>query len=616
MTGHSSELHVIKRKKRVGIKAFQAVFLVFMMLGSLLAGFATDANAASWNPELTRYPYLTDVVNSYATVNFATLRSLTPDLDTAQVRYGKVGAESCTANAVPATRNNLTVAGVLEHQWKSILRVETGSEYCYRVYVYMGAAPEVDLLGADTAPVFKAQLPAGSNDPFSFIVFGDWGYVDEFGNNPIQAALMSTIANSGARFAVTVGDNVYPTEGDPAQPPGQTQYGDLNAIGMSTSAVFGSAFWKEPGKSIPLFPAIGNHGFSQAAIPTNHPHVLNFPQENAARLSGGRYTIDNYCCLNGTAAGNYASVWYAIDAGITRIYVLEAAWADSNPGSGGSYKNNYDYFFTPGTLHWEWLKADLAAHPTAVKLAVLHYPLYSDSTTEPSDLFLQGAAGLEGLLSQYNVQMTFSGHGHFYERNVEPNPNSVISYIVGGGGARLTPLDPNCETWDAFGMGWSYSSGGSSCGGATDPTMPEEVHHVVKVTVDGGSVNVQPINALGQVFDEITYDFTAGQEANAPSVPGTLTANPAGADQVLLNWNSSTDNTNVRGYTIYRNGVLWDYVTGGQTSYLDDRAFANGVYEYRVDAFDVWGNHSGLSNPAVPGGVPTGIKVYMPIIMR
>ncbi len=47
---------------------------------------------------------------------------------------------------------------------------------CYRAL--LGAA---DLLGTATSPTFTTQVPAGSPDPFSFDVFGDWGQTDSTG---------------------------------------------------------------------------------------------------------------------------------------------------------------------------------------------------------------------------------------------------------------------------------------------------------------------------------------------------------------------------------------------------------------------------------------------------
>jgi hypothetical protein len=92
-------------------------------------------------------------------------------------------------------------------------------------------------------------MPAGANESFSFVVIGDWGYVPNSGTNPYQADLMSLIANSGARFVVTTGDNAYP-DGN------QKNYGDLVQTGPGISAVFGPSFWKVPGKSLPIFPTL------------------------------------------------------------------------------------------------------------------------------------------------------------------------------------------------------------------------------------------------------------------------------------------------------------------------------------------------------------------------
>ena len=94
---------------------------------------------------------------------------------------------------------------------------------------------------------------------------------------------MSQIAASGARFAVTTGDNAYETGS-------QKDYGDLYQTGANTSAVFGPSFWKVAGASLPLFPATGNHDYNNSTI------LTNWPQDTAVATSGGRYQTDTYCC--------------------------------------------------------------------------------------------------------------------------------------------------------------------------------------------------------------------------------------------------------------------------------------------------------------------------------
>jgi hypothetical protein len=142
---------------------------------------------------------------------------------------------------------------------------------------------------------------------------------------------------------------------------------------------------------------------------------------------------------------------------------------------------------------------------------VFHYPLYSDNASETSDTFLQGATSLEGLLSRYGVDIAFNGHAHIYERNRKANSNSLISYVTGGGGAKLEPVS-HCSAVDAYSIGWSYSAnggagGGSACGGASRPTSLRQVFHFLLVTVNGTQVTVAPTDSQGHIFDVQTYSF-------------------------------------------------------------------------------------------------------------
>ena len=549
---------------------------------ALIGLFGISATSSSvlqnYSPALRRYPYLTDVVASYATINWATDRSET----SGAVRYGKVGSEACTSHYVPATRTVLTVNGVLEYQWEAQLDLLPGTQYCYRVYLGTSPINEIDLLGSDPAPSFWTQIPTGGNQPFSFLVFGDWGQVDASGSNPYQASLMSLMAASGARFAVTTGDNGYP-DGN------QKNFGDLIQTGPDISAVFGPSFWKVPGASLPIFPILGNHGFSSPD--TNHPALATWPQDKAVSLSGGRYMKETYCCVNGTRSQTYPSAWYAFDAGPARFYVLEAAWDEANLGTGSEYQLDYDYHWAPGTDQYEWLKADLQNHPSVLKFAFWHYPVYSDNPIESTDTFLQGSSSLEGLLKQYGVDLGFTGHAHIYERNLA-SPSGIPNYITGGGGAEPGTLG-TCTPLDAYAI--KFTTTGKACGSAPLPTSAGQIYHFLKVTVNGANVNVTPINSLGQTFDVVDYAFTDGSESTPPTTPTNLTASVASGTRVDLAWSGSTDNNRVRGYSIYRNGVLVDTVGSATFSYSDKNLDPGTIYNYQVDAFDASGNHSGLS---------------------
>jgi len=74
----------------------------------------------------------------------------------------------------------------------------------------------------------------------------------------------------------------------------------------------------------------------------------------------------------------------------------------------------------------------------------------------------------------------------------------------------------------AYAVGWSYSLGGSACGGAARPTSIDQVFHFLKVSVDGVRVTVAPTDAQGRTFDVQTYDFSAPGPPPPPPPSGGI----------------------------------------------------------------------------------------------
>lgn len=545
-------------------------------------------------PQLRRYPYLTDVVASYATINWATDRSQSQ----ASVIWGQEAGDGTFVldQVTTASRVSVTVNSVPVYQWKAELS-GLAPDTVYRYRVILGTNPGIDLLGTDVTPAFRSQIAPGDGQPFTFAVFGDWASVYEAdGTHPAQANLMAQVLAANPRFAVTTGDNGNHSGS-------QNNYGDLYVAGAQISGTFGPAFWARPGASIPIFPTIGNHGFASSA--TDHPHLLNWPQSRAVALSGGRYSRATYCCLNDTYAADYPQTWYAFTAGNVRFYLLQTAWQDSNSGTANAYRNDYDYHWTPASEQYNWVKNDLEQHPHLLKLAFFHYPLYADSKPEPNE-YLRGPDSLEGLLASHGVAIAFNGHTHMYQRNVKPHEHGLVSYVTGGGGATLGPIRASgCSLTTAYALGWSYSSNngagkGSSCGGAPRPVSPDEVHHFLLVTVDGSSVTVTPINSLGQTFDVMTYQFDAPPaDTEAPTVPANLAATVLSPYEVDLTWEASSDNTGVSGYKVFRDDEELAGVSGDTLQYRDSTAAPESTYSYVVCAFDAFGNQSEPGNVAI-----------------
>jgi Calcineurin-like phosphoesterase/PEGA domain len=507
---------------------------------------------------LTRAPYVTDLTQTGADVSWATTSSALGTLD-----WGPLG--NCAANQAPVpaslpssypatgTPPSITqpafsvVSGTTEYQSTVVLTgLSPSSTYCYRP---LGAGG-VDLLGSNASQQFTTLDPAGSSAPLTFDVVGDLGETLYSSSTPFtnnlntdQAAIDSLIGSSGAKFVITAGDVGY-SGGT------QANYGDLTNSGSEVSDIFGPSYWPQTG-GLPVFPGEGNHG-------QNTIGLRSWPSSNTAAASGGTYAYDSYPAnsADGTSAGTYPDAWYAFSDANVRIYVLDVAWADgSNAGTAtGSactnagesacpgYQDDHDMHWTPSSPEYKWLAADLSSHPGVIKLAVWHYPLRSDQSSQDSDVYLQDnsanpyqSSSLESLLAANGVQVVFNGHAHGYSRITPSSPGSLTTYVTGGGGAILEPVQTGsaCTSLQGSGavyaIGWSPTSNTGTACGAPTPQSAAQVYNFIKVTVNGGTMTVTPIDAAGQSFDAQTYTFSVTPAVVIDTPPPSLTSSTSAA---------------------------------------------------------------------------------------
>jgi hypothetical protein len=546
--------------------------LLLCALVSVSLGVATPSVAnESQVPQLTRYPYLTDMTQSSVGLNWGTDRSATR----ATVTWGRAGVEPCTARTTTVSRMNINVNGEPRYQWRATLAgLQPETAYCYRVFLN-----GLDLLGSDPSPTFRSAVAPGSSS-FRFAALGDWGVVDDQGRNDHQASILRLLATSGARFVMNTGDT-------PNGSGSQTNYGDLH---YPQSAIFARDFWAVPGRSLPFYPPLGNHGMRREFLD-------NWPQSQLAAASKGVYAMRTYCCLHGTRSESRPSGWYAFTAGNARFYVLQAAWPNGNVGTSDMYQLDHDYHWTPTSEQYQWLEADLAQHAaTPLKFAFFHFPLYSDNNTERSDMYLRvdGPSGwdsLEGLLARNQVSIVFNGHAHIYQRN--QGRYGLVSYVTGGGGARLAPIG-KCSATTGYAIGWSNSSSrGSSCN-APRPTEIGQVYHYLLVDVDGYRVTVTPVSSLGDAFDQQTYDFSpAGRDVNPPTAPPYVEVVTSTETNLEVKWGESSDDVGVVGYRVHLDGERVAE-TEDTSHWLRGLSCAT-TYEIGVDALDAAGNVSELA---------------------
>ena len=89
---------------------------------------------------------------------------------------------------------------------------------------------------------------------------------------------------------------------------------------------------------------------------------------------------------------------------------------------------------------------------------------------------------------------------------------------------------------------------------------------------------------------------TPAPDATAPSAPSNLKATAQRGKRVALSWTASTDDVDVVGYRVYRNGTLVGTTTSA--SYTDSLPGKTTSATYVVRAFDAAGNVSTPSNSA------------------
>ena len=135
-----------------------------------------------------------------------------------------------------------------------------------------------------------------------------------------------------------------------------------------------------------------------------------------------------------------------LDAGV-KFY---AALGNHDEASQRFYKpfnmdGNRYYTFTKGDAEFfvldstymtpvqvDWLKAALSKSSSRWKIAYFHHPLYSSGEKHGSEEDMR--ALLEPLFIQYDLDVVFAGHEHFYERL---KPQKGIYYFTAGGSAKL-----------------------------------------------------------------------------------------------------------------------------------------------------------------------------------
>jgi Icc-related predicted phosphoesterase len=236
-----------------------------------------------------------------------------------------------------------------------------------------------------TAQSSATDLALNLKTPLRFVVYGDTRFHNpndtEAANPAVRRALVDAIAAASPDFVCFTGDIVY------------------NGNDVDDWKVWDSEtkIWRD--KSIPIYPALGNHDLHGKQEVALGNYFMRFPE-----LKGSRY--------------------YSVRAANVLLLVLDSSLEETTGPQG------------------QWLAGKLDQVPSDVDFVLImdHHPPYTSSSDEKT--FGGGhsaraseqalAKMLEGRQAHARYRMVFfSGHVHNYERH----EHGGITYFVSGGGA-------------------------------------------------------------------------------------------------------------------------------------------------------------------------------------
>ena len=357
-----------------------------------------------------------------------------------------------------------------------------------------------------------------------------------------QLATSNLLVNSGLAAVLALGDNQY-------------YCGSYSAFMGSYDLSWGRV------KAI-TYPSVGNHEYLT--------HGGSSPSTGCDASNTGAAGYYQYF---GARAGNPSQGYYSFNVGAWHLISLNTQCSSAG-GCGTSSPQG------------QWLAADLAAHPNQCTLAFFHIPLFSSGGRAASN-----ANGFWQLLYAARADVILNGHDHIYERFAPQTPtgtldaaNGIREFIVGTGGANMTSLSTivaNSEVRN------------SSTFGVLDLTLRATgydwnfVPEAGKTFTDAGSGTC---HASGG----------GGGDTQKPTIPSITSGTAVSSSRVDLAWTTSTDNTGVTGYTVYRNGSPIGTTSGPTaTTYSDLTVSPSTTYSYTVDAFDAANNHANQSTARV-----------------
>ena len=340
--------------------------------------------------------------------------------------------------------------------------------------------------GAELTPsgttAFRTAKP-DTTSPFRFAVFGDSG--------------------DGSQNQKDVATRLLQVQPDLIVHTGDMVYSEMNYSLVETRYF---QIYKNQLKNVWLAPTMGNHD---------------------VQYNNGKSFTDVFVNPPNATSQNEKELYYSFDYGNAHYLILD----------------NYFSMTTVGSAQYNWLKNDLATSNKFWKFVFFHQPAYaSDSSQRPRDTAAI-ISTLVPLFEQYNVDIVFSGHWHYYERMYPLKggqvstvaAGGVVYMVTGGGGAGLVSIGSgtlNPRTAAKFQkfhltmvdvQGCSLTlSGVQKVSGANDTFDPSDIFDTYTINRCGGSTATPTSTATNTPTFTPTPSPTA-TSTNTPTSAATAT---------------------------------------------------------------------------------------------
>lgn len=459
-------------------------------------------------------------------------------------------------------------------------------------YYYVYGDPSFGPLSAEHT--FLTAPPVGINSTIKFLAIADLGHTELDNSNEYDYDWSGDYENLDSTGTLTqtfdiiralIIDNEYQqgasrgTVEAMAQDPGLANYtlflldGDVSyARGMETMWDVFMDQMENLTSQVPWMLTNGNH---ERDFPNSGDRYSSGAYEDAAIDSGGEcgvpyeYRFDlpyptgegaTFAADNGN---NYSSLWYSFDQG--PVHFLQ--YSTELP-------------FGQGSAQYEWIINDLSSVNRNITPWIIvngHRPIYTTSTSPASNNYgviavaedLQ--ASLEDVFYEFQVDLTWHGHDHIYERtcpvykklcqgtNADGTNAGPVHVVIGHSGYELSffanPYPPNY--WEVIILEHGY----------------------MRCTANATSLSCEMVSStqVGKVLDTYTFTKPAGWQPAGVKAMRALAAN----QNVVYHANTTIETSGIPGgnYTAIE-AVVYPLLQGANSSLLTNLLAMNSSTAY------------------------------------